>query len=92
MYRNLGASAFIVRRNNQSYTKELKTKVVEEYFDGKGSLSELAARYNLRTQETLRNWVMQYNNYIELKDYYPKQEVYMAKAISKTTIEERKRS
>lgn len=91
MYRALGSSAFIIRSSNQSYTKELKTKVVEEYLDGKGSLIELAARYNLRTQETLRSWVMQYNSYIELKDYDPKQEVYMAEARRKTTIEERKK-
>ena len=31
-----------------------------------------------------------YNANIELKDYYPKQEVYMAKARRKTTIDERK--
>ncbi|MDD4610088.1 MAG: helix-turn-helix domain-containing protein [Bacteroidaceae bacterium] len=91
MYRNLGLSAFIVRKNNQSYTKELKTKVVEEYLDGKGSLIELTARYNLRSQETLRNWVMKYNSYIELRDYDPKQEVYMAEARRNTTIEERKK-
>ena len=91
MYRNLGASAFITRSSNQSYTKELKTKVVEEYLEGKGSLTELAARYNLRTQTTLRSWVMQYNSYIELKDYDPKQEVYMAEARRKTTLEERKK-
>jgi len=91
MYRALGSSAFITRSSNQSYTKELKIKVVEEYLDGKGSLIELAARYNLRTQETLRSWVMQYNSYIELKDYDPKQEVYMAEARRKTTIEERKK-
>ena len=38
----------------------------------------------------LRKWIRMYNANRELKDYNPKQEVYMAEARRKTTLEERK--
>ena len=50
----------------------------------------LSAKYNLRNDSVLLNWVKLYNANRELKDYCPIQEVYMADARRKTTIEERK--
>lgn len=38
----------------------------------------------------IRKWIRMYNATIELKDYNPKREIYMAKASRKTTIDERK--
>lgn len=89
-YQEHGAIAFIAKSKNNSYTKEFKTKVVEEYLDGKGSLPELISKYKIPSTSTLRKWIMRYNSDMELKDYDPKQEVYMAASRRKTTIGERK--
>ena len=88
-YQEHGIEAFIPRNRNSTYSKEFKLKVVEEYIDGKGSLPDLVAKYKIYSKETLRRWVIKYNSDIELKDYDPKQEVYMAAARRKTSIEER---
>ena len=63
---------------------------VRAYLNGEGSLNEIVARYNLSSNSILRNWVRCYNANIELEDYEPKREVYMAEARRKTTLEERK--
>lgn len=76
--------------NSKSYTKEFKTYVIREYLMGNGSIEVLCLKYNISSCETLRNWISLYNCNIELKDYNPKPEVYMASARRKTTIEERK--
>ena len=83
-----GASCFEVKKNNQSYSKEFKEKAVKEYLNGEGSLDDLVAKYKLPTQSILRSWIKKYNSHIELKDYDPKPEIYMAKKL-KTTLEER---
>lgn len=90
VYQISGVFAFVPKSKNNNYSKEFKQKVVEEYIDGKGSLSDIAAKYKIAGHETLRRWISLYNSNMELKDYAPKQEVYMAEASRKTTIEERK--
>jgi len=85
-----GAVAFLKNSGNQSYSSELKEMIVLEYLSGKGSYKDIAAKYNLRSKSQLQNWVLLYNANRELKEYNPKQEVYMADARRKTTIEERK--
>ena len=74
---------------NSSYSKEFKTKVVEEYIKGEGSSIDLGIKYNI-SSGLLRSGVRMYNANRELKDYNPKQEVYMAEARRKTSLEERK--
>ena len=87
-YRAKGPEVFDGRPNNRSYTKEFKEKVVKEYLGGKGSIKSLAIEYDIPSAETLSVWVRRYNNHIELKDYDPKGDIYMAKT-KKTTYEER---
>lgn len=89
IYRKHGISAFQTKKKNRSYTKEFKIKIVEEYISGFGSSIDLALKYDL-SSGLLRKWIRMYNSDMELKDYNPKQEVYMAEARRKTTIEERK--
>lgn len=89
LYRTYGEDAFYKTENN-TYTKEFKQMVVEEYLNGYSSLESLAIEYKIRSTSILKNWVSIYNANRELKDYCPKREVYMAEARRKTTIEERK--
>lgn len=89
MYNKHGIAGFARKTRNSSYSKEFKMKVVEEYIKGEGSSIDLGIKYNI-SSGLLRSWVRMYNANRELKDYNPKQEVYMADARRKTTLEERK--
>ena len=89
IYNKHGIAGFARKTRNSSYSKEFKVKVVEEYIKGEGSSIDLGIKYNI-SSGLLRSWVRMYNANRELKDYNPKQEVYMAQARRKTTLEERK--
>jgi transposase-like protein len=90
VYQEQGAAGLYPSLGNNTYTKEFKQMVVEEYLDGDGSAVNLAAKYKISNADILLRWVRLYNANRELKDYYPKREVYMAEARRKTTFEERK--
>ena len=85
-----GPEALKPHNNNQRYSKEFKLKCVAAYLTGKGSYNSLTHKFCLRSSNQLKQWVIKYNSHQELKDYNPKQGVYMAKARRKTTIDERK--
>lgn len=89
IYNKHGIAGFTGKTRNSSYSKEFKMKVVEEYIKGEGSSIDLGIKYNI-SSGLLRSWIRMYNANRELKDYNPKQEVYMAQARRKTTLEERK--
>ena len=87
-YKELGESAFNDAIINKSYSKELKVQVIKEYLIGNCTYESLANKYNISTREIVRGWVLKYNEGIEIKDYYPKGDVYTMKS-RKTTFEER---
>lgn len=89
IYQKHGIEGFLIKRKNNSYSKEFKMQIVKEYLSGEGSSIELGLKYDIHSS-VLRSWIKMYNSGIELKDYEPKQEVYMAEARRKTTFEERK--
>lgn len=80
-YRINGHSIFDNKSTNNSYSKEFKEMVVQEYLNGHGSVNDLAAKYSIPKHDTVLKWVNKYNNHIELKDYNPKPEVYMANTL-----------
>lgn len=80
IFKAYGESAFGEKPANESYTKEFKCKVVEEYLAGESSLIDIALKYNIPSDSTVLAWVKLYNDHIELKDYIPGgKEIYMAK-------------
>ena len=89
-YKVHGASAFATEAGNRHYSKEFKLQCVEAVIRGEGSVDDIVAKYNISCNHVLRDWIMRYNANMELKDYDPKREVYMAEARRKTTLEERK--
>lgn len=89
-YRLYGIAAFIKTSGNSSYSSDFKKMCVDAVLSGEGSVDDVVARYNISSREVLRRWIMRYNANRELKDYDPKQEVYMAEARRKTTLEERR--
>lgn len=88
-YKIHGISAFC-HKKNRTYSKEFKIKCVEAVMNGEGSVDDITAGYGISGRSVLRQWIKVYNANRELKDYDPKQEVYMAEARRKTTFEERK--
>ena len=89
-YRKQGCTAFFKGNGNRSYTKEIKERAVKEYLAGTGSLLYICEKYDIPSDKTLIKWIKQYNANMELKDYEPKREVYMAESRRKTTLEERR--
>ena len=87
-YEIIGETAFDNSSTNKSYSKNFKEKVIKEYLEGKGSLEEIANKYNIQSLSIVMNWVKKYNEGIEIKDYVPKGDVYTMKS-RKTTFEER---
>lgn len=89
-YREQGIDAFINNGCNKKYSREFKKMCVEKVLSGEGSITEITFKNGITSTHVLRDWISRYNANIELKDYDPKREVYMAEARRKTTIEERK--
>ena len=89
IYKKHGILGLTKKTKNRSYSKEFKMELVKKYISGEASSVDLAHQYDI-SSGLLRNWIRMYNANIELKDYNPKQEVYMVKARRKTTIDERK--
>jgi transposase-like protein len=87
-YKSIGEIAFDESITNKSYSKELKERVIKDYLDGKDSYEGLANKYNISNGQIVRDWVLKYNNGIEIKDYDSKGDVYTMKS-RKTTFEER---
>lgn len=87
-YKNFGESVFEEKPRNKSYSKELKIQAIQDYLDGKGSIEDISIKYGIINHSILHTWIKKYNSHIEIKDYNPKGDVYMAKS-RKTTYEER---
>ena len=84
----IGEGGFNYSKTNNSYSKELKKKVINEYLSGQHKTYELSYKYKISTPEIVRQWIIKYNKGIEIKDYDPKGDVYTMKS-RKTTFEER---
>ena len=89
LYQAFGESIFMDKPHNKSYSADLKLSAVEEYLTGTISQLDVCIKYEIYSTSILRRWIKKYNSGIELKNYDPKQEVYMAESKRKTTIEER---
>ena len=89
-YHEQGDAGFYRGSGNAHYSKEYKVRCVEAVLRGEGSVDDIVAKFNISSRSVLRKWIMCYNANMELKDYKPKREVYMAEARRKTTLEERK--
>ena len=87
-YRQNGISTF-TNVGNRTYSAEFKRKCVEEYLAGEASQNDICAKYDIPSRIVLRRWIKRYNANMELRDYDPKREVYMAGSGRKTTKEER---
>jgi len=60
-YKEFGPEALKMQTKHQTYTKEFKQKLVDEYNNGEGSYSELANKYGIRNYSVIARWVLGYN-------------------------------
>lgn len=86
-YKEHGSKVFEISNKNNSYSKNFKLLVIEEYTSGKYSFPALSAKYNIDAR-VINNWLNKWYNGIEIKGYDPKGDVYTMKS-RKTTFEER---
>lgn len=61
-YKAGGPLAFTEQEKNKTYSEETKWEAVREYLSKKGSIVEIAARYGLRSEKQLNNWIKMYNS------------------------------
>lgn len=85
-YQSLGPEAFIRREKNNKYTLEFKTKAVEHYLQGKGSMFNTCMEFKIPSPEQLRRWIKMYNGH-EIKSSSGGKAI-MTKG-RKTTLQER---
>ena len=84
-----GIEAFMPHEQNRVYSPEEKIRAVQDYLAGKGSYSEIAKKYKLRSKRQLHNWVKVYNAHGDFNSVnHSGGGSYMKKARS-TTQEER---
>ena len=67
-YTKNGIAAFSKQDKDSSYSAAFKRTCVEYYLQGKGSLGETVAEFNLSSTSVLSGWISRYNAYQELKD------------------------
>lgn len=87
-YKAAGESAFIRTGHNASYSACFKTSIVEAYLNDEGSYRELAIKYNIPSEITIRQWVLKYNGHEKLKASRTGGSAIMTKG-RKTTFDER---
>jgi transposase len=66
-YKAQGEASFISNGKNNLYSSSFKHVVVQAYLNGEGSLQDIAIKYKIPTQDTVRQWVMKYNSHEKLK-------------------------
>ena len=74
---------------NKKYSKEIKMQAIQDYLSGKGSLWAICAKYGIRDEKSLREWIKWYNGHKVFREpSSAKGEIYMTKG-RKTTQAER---
>ena len=86
IYQHDGPAGLLDQTRNRSYSKELKLSAINDYLNGKGSLMDIGAKYGIRSERLICDWVRVYNSGGILKTSAGG--TYMKKA-RKTTFDER---
>ena len=90
LYKGGGIAALTPLSTNKHYPTVLKEQVVEDYLGGQASMPELVAKYGIRDDRVVRQWISQYNNHAEFKSRQTGSEIYMAKGRTTTFAERQK--
>lgn len=60
-YQEQGELAFLNTNENKVYPEQVRQEAVQSYLNGEGSFRAVAARYGLRSEGPLKQWVKMYN-------------------------------
>lgn len=90
IYKEAGPDALLPSLSKNTYSKEFKERVVQEYLNGEGSMQALAIKHGIPNHHTVHTWVSMYNSHKELKTTSVASEVYMAESKRNVSLEERK--
>ena len=88
IYKNEGPTGLLNQKHNKNYSTELKYAAVNAYLSGEGSLREISAKFSIRSEAILNDWVKAYNDHGEIKSRTSGGGSYMKNA-RQTTPEER---
>lgn len=83
-----GDAALLPNHTKKHYSKSFKQEVIRTYLAGEGSYAELCVRYNIPSFDTIRKWVLQYNECSTIRGSGTGGTAIMTKG-RKTTYEER---
>ena len=83
-----GDAALLPNHTKKHYSKSFKQEVIRAYLAGEGSYAELCVRYNIPSFDTVRKWVLQYNDRRTIRGSKTGGTTIMTKG-RKTTYEER---
>ena len=87
-YKAGGDAALLPKHTKKHYGKAFKQEVIRAYLAGEGSYAELCVRYNIPSFDTVRKWVLQYNECSTIRGSGTGGTTIMTKG-RKTTYEER---
>jgi len=88
LYKLRGVEGLIPSKKNRKYDVEIKKIAVEEYLSGRGSLTDICAKYDISRHAILQDWIKVYNSHGDFKQPSCGGAIYMAKG-RKTTLSER---
>ena len=83
-----GDAALLPNHTKKHYSKSFKQEVIRAYLAGEGSYAELCVHYNIPSFDTVRKWVLQYNDRRTIRGSKTGGTTIMTKG-RKTTYEER---
>lgn len=83
-----GDAALLPNHTKKHYSKSFKQEVIRAYLAGEGSYAELCVRYNIPSFDTVRKWVLNYNDCSIIRGSEMGGTTIMTKG-RKTTFEER---
>ncbi len=83
-----GDASLLPQHTKKHYSKSFKQEVIQAYLAGEGSYAELCVRYNIPSFDTVRKWVLQYNECSTIRDSETGGTTIMTKG-RKTTYEEK---
>lgn len=83
-----GDAALLPNHTKKHYSKSFQQEVIRAYLAGEGSYAELCVRYNIPSFDTIRKWVLQYNECSTIRGSGTGGTAIMTKG-RKTTYEER---
>ena len=88
LYETRGIEGLMSYSKSRKYSQETKRTAVQEYLEGKGTLSDISKKFDISTPSMLRGWIKWYNGHKDFKQPTIGGEIYMVKSRD-TTLEER---